>query len=699
MTVTVTTPSGPIRGPAGQLTGPPPEIIPQGPPGTGGGAGGAVASVNGRTGAVTLSKTDVALSNVDNTADASKPVSTAQAAADAVVASAASAALAAHVVAADPHTQYALESSLASVATTGAYADLSGKPTLGTAAALNVAAAGDAASGEVVKGNDTRLSDARTPTNLTGPVTSTGNATAIANGTITNAMLANSAVANLSNTNTGDNAVNSLYSGLAASKADKGAATASGLTVAANNVVLSRGPAGTGDIEENPVSTVLDFIGSVVQGDILYRDASSWARLAAATAGYYLKSNGAGANPSWALVNSALLTGYVSGAGTVAAGDTILQGINKLNGNIALKAATGAVTGTGITMSTARLLGRSTASTGAIEEITLGTNLSFTGTTLNAAGGGGSPGGSSGAVQGNTSSGFAGIPGFTYDTTSGVLDIATGTITTSQPAVVVRQTFNAGAVAFVGKSNEFTHTASASTTLLERWREASTNVVEIRKGGKFAFTNELRSLDNTCNVYTTDGLICNLSFATTFYKNLTLSKSSAVVTGDGASAAIGYAPLTVQGGNCGNGQDGVTSLTLHGGNAAPNATTNITGGITILRGGNGASGSAGAAHGGPVHIHGGLPYGTGVAGAVNLAYTGSAAQGLIKSWGHHTFDAAVIFKAVTVGTLPTASAVPYGTYSVTDSLAPVAGATVAAGGSAKATVQSNGTNWIVLGTL
>ena len=43
-----------------------------------------------------------------------------------------------------------------------------------------------------------------TNANLTGPVTSTGNATAIANGAITNAMLANSAVANLSGTNTGD---------------------------------------------------------------------------------------------------------------------------------------------------------------------------------------------------------------------------------------------------------------------------------------------------------------------------------------------------------------------------------------------------------------------------------------------------------------------------------------------------------------
>ena len=48
----------------------------------------------------------------------------------------------------------------------------------------------------------------------------------------------------------------------------------------------------------------------------------------------------------------------------------------------------GAVGVSGLTMSTARLLGRSTAASGAVEEITLGTNLSFTGTTLNATGGG-----------------------------------------------------------------------------------------------------------------------------------------------------------------------------------------------------------------------------------------------------------------------------------------------------------------------
>lgn len=43
----------------------------------GGGGGGAVDSVNGQTGVVVLDKSDIGLSNVDNTSDANKPVSTA----------------------------------------------------------------------------------------------------------------------------------------------------------------------------------------------------------------------------------------------------------------------------------------------------------------------------------------------------------------------------------------------------------------------------------------------------------------------------------------------------------------------------------------------------------------------------------------------------------------------------------------------
>ena len=52
---------------------------------------------------------------------------------------------------------------------------------LGTAAALNVAASGNAAAGEVVKGDDSRLSDARTPTAHSHPTSEvTGLDTALA---------------------------------------------------------------------------------------------------------------------------------------------------------------------------------------------------------------------------------------------------------------------------------------------------------------------------------------------------------------------------------------------------------------------------------------------------------------------------------------------------------------------------------------
>ena len=49
----------------------------------------------------------------------------------------------------------------------GSYTDLTDKPTLGTASALDVASSGDASTTEVVKGDDSRLSDARTPVSHT----------------------------------------------------------------------------------------------------------------------------------------------------------------------------------------------------------------------------------------------------------------------------------------------------------------------------------------------------------------------------------------------------------------------------------------------------------------------------------------------------------------------------------------------------
>ncbi|MBK9246768.1 MAG: hypothetical protein IPM69_01310 [Ignavibacteria bacterium] len=75
------------------------------------------------------------------------------------------------------------------------------KSTTGTGA-LTIAVAGDFPTlNQNTSGNAATVT---TNANLTGPVTSVGNATSIANGAITNAMLANTDVANLSGTNTGD---------------------------------------------------------------------------------------------------------------------------------------------------------------------------------------------------------------------------------------------------------------------------------------------------------------------------------------------------------------------------------------------------------------------------------------------------------------------------------------------------------------
>lgn len=68
----------------------------------------------------------------------------------------------------------------------------------------------------------------------------------------------------------------------------------------ANKTLIGRNTAGAGVPEAVTLTQLLDWIGSAAQGDILYRGAASWARLAAGTNGHFLKTQGAGANPAWA---------------------------------------------------------------------------------------------------------------------------------------------------------------------------------------------------------------------------------------------------------------------------------------------------------------------------------------------------------------------------------------------------------------
>ena len=139
-----------------------------------------VQSVNSNIGVVVLTKTDIGLSNVDNTSDANKPVSTA--------------------------TQTALDGKVdENAAITGA-----------TKTKITYDA-----KGLVTSGADATTADIADSTNKRY---------------VTDAQA--TVIGNTSGTNTGDNAVNSLYSGLAASKQDTitGAAT----TITSSDLTVSR---------------------------------------------------------------------------------------------------------------------------------------------------------------------------------------------------------------------------------------------------------------------------------------------------------------------------------------------------------------------------------------------------------------------------------------------------------------------------
>jgi len=84
-------------------------------------------------------------------------------------------------------------------------------------------------------------------------------------------------------------------------------------------VIAARTTASAGALTAHTLSAILDFIGSAAQGDLLYRGAAGWARLAAGTSGRFLQTLGAGADPAWA---SAAI-----GGGSMYSGTTHPQGV------------------------------------------------------------------------------------------------------------------------------------------------------------------------------------------------------------------------------------------------------------------------------------------------------------------------------------------------------------------------------------
>lgn len=158
-----------------------------------------------------ITKAMVGLGNVDNTSDANKPVSTAQQTALDLKLN-----IPTPIVGATKtKVTYDANGLIVSGtdATTADIADSTNRRYLTDAQLVVVGNTSGTNTGDQtnISGNAATVT---TNANLTGVVTSVGNATSIANGAITNAMLANPAVSDLTGSNSGDNAPNSLYSGL-----------------------------------------------------------------------------------------------------------------------------------------------------------------------------------------------------------------------------------------------------------------------------------------------------------------------------------------------------------------------------------------------------------------------------------------------------------------------------------------------------
>ena len=197
-------------------------------------------------------------------------------------------------------------------------------PILGTPQSGNLANCTFPIFNQNTTGTASKATTVTTNANLTGIVTSVGNATSIANGAIGNALLANAAVTSLSGVNTGDNAVNSLYSGITGNITHTGDVTdTSGVlkVTKINNVSLAGLTTG---ILKNTTTTGVPSIAVAADFPILNQNTTGTAGML--TKGIILPVDSGGTGTNYAVgsggvvlhINAGLITPFL---GTPQSGD------------------------------------------------------------------------------------------------------------------------------------------------------------------------------------------------------------------------------------------------------------------------------------------------------------------------------------------------------------------------------------------
>lgn len=350
--------------------------------------------------------------------------------------------------------------------------------------------------------------------------------------------------------------------------------------------------------------------------------------------------------------------------------------IEALQAADATLAPKGAATSSGLTMSTARLLGRTTATTGAVEEITPGANLSLAAGSLSVA-----PSGASKQIQYNNAGTLGAVPQCEFDAATNELRLGvgltynnnTGTLTLRQKAGGVANLFevlNSSGVLTMSVNQDGVHLAP---TYIDK-------VASLRTYGYIE--NSGRYIDSALGSSSGgagDVLIISTASPSTT-KKAAVTDREKIPVGVGAFAnAPSWA--TYHGKETVNADSGAIAI---GDRLVMSATTDglvcadTTNNIALATVGYALTAKAGGSPGTiTAWIHPTPGYKT-------LTVESLTTVGVVKQ------------TVYTVATLPSASTSGNGARShVSDALAPTFGATVAAGGSVSTPVYSDGTNWKV----